>query len=102
MRATPSVSSRSRISSGRASGEDRRKGRIRGDQRRVLVFFLFYILMFAVCAAVVIGFGADTVTGFTAAIATLGNIGPGMSAVGPMSNFEHLHWVSKIVLTLAM
>ena len=34
--------------------------------RTVLVFFLFYILMFAVCAAIVIGFGADIVTGLTA------------------------------------
>ena len=31
--------------------------------RRVLVFFLFYILTFAVCAAFVIMVGADTVTG---------------------------------------
>ena len=70
--------------------------------RRVLVFFLFYILMFAVCAAVVIGLGADTVTGFTATIATLGNIGPGLSTVGPMSSYAHLHSASKILLTLAM
>ena len=42
--------------------------------RAVLVFFLFYILMFAVCAALVISFGADIVTGLTATIATLGNI----------------------------
>jgi trk system potassium uptake protein TrkH len=70
--------------------------------RRVLVFFLFYILTFAVCAAVVIGLGADTVTGFTATIATLGNIGPGLSSVGPMANYAHLHGASKILLTLAM
>ena len=38
--------------------------------RAVLVFFLFYILMFAVCAALVISFGADIVTGLTATIAT--------------------------------
>ena len=70
--------------------------------RRVLVFFLFYILMFAVCAAVVIGLGADTVTGFSATIATLGNIGPGLSSVGPMASYAHLHGASKILLTLAM
>ena len=79
-------------------------GRVVSEEimRRVLVFFLLYILTFAVCAAVVIGFGADTVTGFSATISTLGNIGPGLSTVGPMSNFQHLHWVSKIVLTFAM
>jgi len=70
--------------------------------RRVLVFFLFYILMFVLCAAIVIGLGADIVTGFTATIAALGNIGPGLSSVGPMASYAHLHTVSKIVLTLAM
>ena len=70
--------------------------------RTVLVFFLFYVLMFAVCAAVVIGLGTDIVTGLTATIATLGNIGPGLSHVGPLANYGHLHPVSKIVLTLAM
>ena len=70
--------------------------------RTVLVFFLFYILAFAVCTAVVIGFGADIVTGFTAAIATLGNIGPGLGQVGPMASYGHLHPASKVVLTAAM
>ena len=59
-------------------------GKVVSDEimRGVLVFFLFYILTFAVCTAVVIACGADIVTGFTATIATLGNIGPGMGAVG--------------------
>ena len=70
--------------------------------RTVFVFFLFYILMFEVCAAIVIGFGADIVTGLTATIATLGNIGPGLAQVGPMVNYGHLHPVSKVVLTAAM
>ena len=70
--------------------------------RAVLVFFLFYILMFAVCAALVISFGADIVTGLTATIATLGNIGPGLGHVGPMANYGHLHPVGKVVLTAAM
>ena len=70
--------------------------------RTVLVFFLFYILMFAVCAAVVIGLGADIITGFTATIATLGNIGPGFATVGPMANYAGLHPLSKVLLTLAM
>jgi trk system potassium uptake protein TrkH len=70
--------------------------------RTVLVFFLFYMLVFAVGAAVVIGLGADIVTGFTASIATLGNIGPGFSEVGPLASYGHLHPLSKIVLTLSM
>ena len=63
---------------------------------------LFYLLVFAVGAAIVVGLGADLVTGITAAIACLGNIGPGFESVGPMGNFVELHPISKIVLTLLM
>ena len=70
--------------------------------RDVQVFVLFYLLTFAVGAALVVFFGADLVTGITASIACLGNIGPGFETVGPMASFAHLHPVSKIVLTLEM
>ena len=70
--------------------------------RAVLVFFLFYLLAFAVCVAIVVGLGADLITGVTAAIAAVGNIGPGFNLVGPMASYADLHSVSKIVLTLAM
>lgn len=79
-------------------------GRVVPDDvmRAVLVFFLFYLLVFAVCTITVIALGADILTGLTASIATLGNIGPGLGAVGPMADFGHLHPVSKVVLTAAM
>lgn len=68
----------------------------------VIVFFLFYMLTFAVCSAIVILFGADIVTGISATAATLGNVGPGFNLVGPMANFADLHPVSRITLTAAM
>lgn len=79
-------------------------GRVVPDDvmRGVLVFFLFYLLMFALTTMVVSAFGADLLTALTASIACLGNIGPGFNAVGPMANFADLHPVSKIALTLAM
>ncbi|HSL21085.1 MAG TPA: TrkH family potassium uptake protein [Vicinamibacterales bacterium] len=79
-------------------------GRVVPDDvmRDVVVFMLFYLLTFAVAAAIVIGFGADIVTGISATIACLGNIGPGFNQVGPMGHYADLHPVSKIVLTLAM
>jgi len=79
-------------------------GRVVPDDimRGVLVFFLFYLLVFAVCTAIVSAFGVDLITAITASIACLGNIGPGLNAVGPMANFADLHPVSKIALTLAM
>lgn len=79
-------------------------GRVVPDDvmRGVLVFFLFYLLVFAVCTTTVILLGADLVTGLTASIATLGNIGPGFGLAGPMGNYAQFHPISKIVLTLAM
>ena len=79
-------------------------GRVVPDDvmRGVLVFFLFYLLVFAVCTVIVAALGVDLVTAITASIACLGNIGPGFNLVGPMANFADLHPVSKIVLTLAM
>jgi trk system potassium uptake protein TrkH len=70
--------------------------------RDVQVFMLFYLLTFAVGAAIVVAFGADLMTGITASIACLGNIGPGFESIGPMSNFASLHPVAKVVLTLEM
>jgi trk system potassium uptake protein TrkH len=66
------------------------------------VFFLFYMLTFAVCTAIVILMGADLVTGISATAAALGNVGPGFNQVGPMAHFGDLHPVSRVVLTLAM
>ena len=68
----------------------------------VIVFFLFYMLTFAVCSGIVILLGADIVTGISATAATLGNVGPGFNQVGPMANFADLHPISRIVLTAAM
>jgi trk system potassium uptake protein TrkH len=68
----------------------------------VIVFFLFYMLTFAVCTAIVILLGADIVTGISATAATLGNVGPGFNQVGPMANFADLHPISRVVLTAAM
>jgi trk system potassium uptake protein len=79
-------------------------GRVVPDEvmRAVLVFFLFYLLVFAVSSVIVVALGADLVTGITASIASVGNIGPGFGAVGPMGSYADLHPVSKVVLMLAM
>jgi trk system potassium uptake protein len=79
-------------------------GRVVPDEkmREIVVFMLFYILTFAIGATIVIVLGADLVTGISAAAATIGNVGPGLNAVGPMYHFGDLHPISKIALTLLM
>jgi trk system potassium uptake protein TrkH len=44
----------------------------------------------------------DLVTNFTAVTATINNIGPGLSGVGPAANFADFSLFSKIVLTFNM
>ena len=68
----------------------------------VIVFFLFYMLTFAVFTLIVVLLGADLVTGISATAAALGNVGPAFNEVGPMGNYADLHPLSRIVLTLAM
>jgi trk system potassium uptake protein TrkH len=68
----------------------------------VIVFFLFYMLTFAIISAIVILMGADMVTGISATAAALSNVGSGFNQVGPMAHFADLHPVSRVVLMLAM
>ena len=58
--------------------------------------------MTALCVIAIVLLGADLITGITATMATLGNVGPGLGQVGPMANYGHLHPLSKLVLTGAM
>jgi trk system potassium uptake protein TrkH len=70
--------------------------------RDVQVFMLFYLLTFAIGATIVVALGADLITGITASIACLGNVGPGFNMIGPMSSYADLHPASKVTLTLLM
>ena len=58
--------------------------------------------MFVLCVTAVVLLGTDLITGITATMATLGNVGPGLGQVGPMANYGYLHPLSKLVLTGAM
>ena len=40
--------------------------------------------------------------GCTGAIASLGNIGPGLGVLGPMGNFDFLHSSTKIIFIFNM
>ena len=46
--------------------------------------------------------GYDILTNFSAAASCFNNIGPGLAAVGPASNYAGYSVFSKLVLSLAM
>lgn len=56
----------------------------------VLGFIFLYFMTIATLAFVLFISGMDFITGFTAAIAMVNNIGPALGAVGPSSNYQGL------------
>lgn len=82
----------------------RHRGRAIPDDamRAILNLVLAFGALELVVGSVMVLFGADMITGFTSALACIGNIGPGFEAVGPMENYSALHPMAKITLTLGM
>jgi trk system potassium uptake protein TrkH len=70
--------------------------------RAVAAFITLYVLVFGASTAALVALGSDFVTAFTASIACLGNIGPGLEAVGPMLNFAELHPLARGLLIFEM
>lgn len=65
-------------------------------------FLITYIFIFAASVLLISLEGHDTSTCFTAVAATINNIGPGLSMVGPAQNFAFFTPFSKIVLIFNM
>ena len=70
--------------------------------RAVNVFIASYLVIFALSVLIISIDNADFTTNFTAVIATLNNIGPGLSKVGPVENFSLYSPLSTIVLIFDM
>ncbi len=71
-------------------------------QNSLFGFFALYFLIFFGASLIVCAQGLDLETGVSAVAATLNNIGPGLSGVGPTRNFADLPELSKLVLTFCM
>ena len=65
-------------------------------------FFFLYLLSLLVTTAVIVSSGHDLLTGFSGALAILGNIGPGFGAVGPAENYSIFPDYVKWFLGFAM
>jgi len=61
----------------------------------------YVMIVFAVFAAISLD-GFSTGTNFSAVLACFNNIGPGLSAVGPLSNYALYTDFTKIILSFAM
>jgi trk system potassium uptake protein len=70
--------------------------------RAVAAFITVYLGLSAALTLTLVVRGYDPTTAFTAAIACLGNIGPGLGAVGPMLSYADFDPVAKAALIFAM
>lgn len=61
-----------------------------------------YLLVFSLASLALCLMGSDIVTSISAVATTLGNVGPGLGAVGPTDNFAHLPAAAKWILTVCM
>lgn len=68
----------------------------------VQTFFFLYMLILGAAVLFVTSQGIDLITSISAVATTLGNVGPGFGAVGPMTNFSALPASVKAVLSLCM
>ncbi|MFQ6604375.1 MAG: TrkH family potassium uptake protein [Fidelibacterota bacterium] len=69
---------------------------------KVQNFIITYVMIFFISGLLLITLGNTPGTSFSAVAATLGNIGPGIDAVGPFDNFAGLSDLSKWILSADM
>lgn len=70
--------------------------------RNTNVFFVVYFVILLTSTLLISIDNFDFTTNFTAAIATLNNIGPGLAMVGPTQNFSLYSTFSKFILMFNM
>ena len=70
--------------------------------RSTNVYFITFTLLFSASVFLVSLEGKDLVTTFTAIVATINNIGPGLELVGPMGSFGGFPDFSKWVMIFDM
>ena len=68
----------------------------------VHVYLVVFMLIFITSVVFVSFEGTDFATTFTSVLATINNIGPGLSQVGPTCNYGHFHALTKYVLMFDM
>ncbi len=70
--------------------------------RSVLAFLALYLGLFVLATIVLAGLGVDFVTALGAVAATIGNIGPGFGAVGPVDTYAQIPYLGKWLLIWCM
>ncbi|MGR3176571.1 MAG: TrkH family potassium uptake protein [Candidatus Anammoxibacter sp.] len=73
-----------------------------GVIKNTLGFFCSYVGIFIVCFFILISLKMEVITAFSAVIASIGNIGPGLAGVGAVENYADIPVLGKWVLIFCM
>jgi len=65
-------------------------------------FVILYLFIFLVATVIIVLIGTDPVTAASAVATSLGNAGPGLGSIGPMSNYSQFPDISKLIFGLLM
>ena len=68
----------------------------------VMAYLGLWVLVYLVAVLCLTALGIELATSLAAALATLGNIGPGLYAVGPMEHFGHMPDLAKALMSFLM
>jgi len=69
---------------------------------RIIGLAILYFVTLGVCFLIMSGLGLDSMTALSSVVSSLGNIGPGLGLVGPVSNYAFIPPLGKGVLTFCM
>lgn len=65
-------------------------------------FFVLFIVLFVLSSLALAAMGIDVLTAFSAVVACIGNVGPGLGGVGPVDNYAWIPAEGKWVLVFCM
>jgi len=68
----------------------------------ILGMFILFIGIFVFASIAMSLLGLDLITSISSVAAALGNIGPGLAAVGPTANYSHIPSIGKLILIFCM
>lgn len=57
----------------------------------ILGFFILFVILFVLSGLALTAMGVDVLTAFSAVVACIGNVGPGLGEVGPVDNYGGCH-----------
>ncbi len=67
-----------------------------------ILYIVLYLVIILLNTIILSALGVDNLSAFTGTVATIGNVGPGLSTVGSTGNFNHIPELGKWALSITM